>query len=78
MSPIDYEILSFFKEHDILVSPKVLGENIDYDRQYTGKRCRALERSGLLKKYENGLYGLSERGRKFLNGKIDPREIEDN
>lgn len=77
MSPIDYEILLFFEEHDILVSPKVLGANIEYDRQYTGKRCRALQKADLLKRHDNGLYGLATRGRRFLKGEIDPSELEE-
>ena len=76
MSPIDYEILLFFDEHDIRVSPKVLGANIDYDRQYTSKRCRKLLNAGILEKDENGLYQLTEKGRKFLAGDLDAEELE--
>jgi len=77
MSPIDYEILLFFEKHDISVSPKVLGANIDYDRQYTSKRCRRLLDEGILQKDENGLYRLSEKGRQFLAGDLDAEELED-
>lgn len=77
MSPIDYEIFLFFEKHDILVSPKVLGANIEYDRQYTGKRCRAFQEADLLNNEENGLYRLTEHGHYFLEGKIDPSEIKE-
>jgi len=76
MSPIDYEILLFFESHDILVSPKVLGANIDYDRQYTSKRCRKLTEEGILTQNEEGLYGLSQTGRKFLAGEVDAEDLE--
>lgn len=76
MSPIDYEILLFFEEHDIFVSPKVLGANIDYDRQYTSKRCRKLMDEGILQKDESGLYTLTEKGRRFLAGDLDASELE--
>ena len=76
MSPIDYEILSFFEDHDIVASPKVIALNIEYDRQYTSKRCRALESEEILTSSETGVYSLSERGRKFLLGEIDPEEFE--
>jgi len=76
MSPIDYEILLFFEEHDIRVTPKVLGANIDYDRQYTSKRCRKLLEEGILEKDDSGLYHLSEKGRAFLAGEIDANELE--
>jgi predicted transcriptional regulator len=77
MSPIDYEILLFFEDHEILVSPKVLGANIEYDRQYTSKRCRKLTQEGILEQDgESGLYGLSDRGRRFLAGELDAEEFE--
>lgn len=76
MSPIDYEILLFFEEHDIHVSPKVLGANIDYDRQYTSKRCRKLLEEDILRKDEDGLYILTETGRRFLAGDLDASELE--
>ncbi|MFC4449812.1 MarR family transcriptional regulator [Halorussus aquaticus] len=77
MSPIDYEILLFFEDHDILVSPKVLAVNIDYDRQYTSKRCRKLTQEGILEQDDSGLYRLSDKGRKFLSGDLDAEELED-
>ncbi|MFH5800443.1 MarR family transcriptional regulator [Haladaptatus sp. CMAA 1911] len=77
MSPIDYEILLFFEEHDILVSPKVLALNIDYNRQYTSKRCRTLTEKGILSQKSNGVYELSEKGRQFLAGDLDADELEE-
>lgn len=71
MSPIDYEILLFFEEHDIRVSPKVLSANIDYDRQYTSKRCRRLMEAGILEKDESSLYSLTKNGRAFLTGELE-------
>ncbi|WP_135855444.1 helix-turn-helix domain-containing protein [Halorussus salinus] len=78
MSPIDYEILLFFEEHDIRVSPKVLSANIDYDRQYTSKRCRRLMEADILEKDEAGLFILTNKGREFLTGRIKASEFEDN
>jgi len=77
-SPIDYEILMFFEEHDILASPKVISTNIDYDRQYTSKRCRELLKEGILQKDDSGLYELTAFGRSFLAGEIDADELERN
>lgn len=75
-SPIDYEILSFFQTHDILVSPKVLSENIEYDRQYTSKRCRELEKANILCKKNSGLYRLSDTGKRFLSGDLSAENFE--
>jgi len=77
MSPIDYEILHFFEEYgDIQASPKVIGANIDYDRNYTGKRCRNFADEGLLERTDDGLYQLSERGEKFLAGDLPASDLE--
>ncbi|WP_128479002.1 MarR family transcriptional regulator [Halorussus pelagicus] len=76
MSPIDYEILEFYDHHDILLTPKVIAVNIDYDRQYTSKRCRALAEAGLLQQIDKGLYKLSNKGRQFLAGDLDVSKLE--
>ena len=76
MSPIDYFILEFYDEYDIQASPKVVAENIDYDRQYTGKRMKVLESEGLLEQGENDLYQLTSRGREFLSGDLDADDLE--
>ncbi|AHF99626.1 hypothetical protein HALLA_13345 [Halostagnicola larsenii XH-48] len=76
MAPVDYEIMLFFDEHPILVSPRVLGANIDYDRQYVSKRCRTLSDAGLLTAVDTGLYQLTDTGRTYLEGDLDVSELE--
>lgn len=75
--PIDYEILMFFESHDILASPKVIAVNIDYDRQYTSKRCRTLQEAGLFEQKDSGIYALSDMGHSFLEGELDANDLED-
>ncbi|WP_207589859.1 MarR family transcriptional regulator [Halomontanus rarus] len=76
MAPVDYEIMLFFDEHAILVSPRVLAANIEYDRQYVSKRCRVLSEAGLLTAVETGLYQLTETGKTYLEGELDVSELE--
>lgn len=76
MAPVDYEIMLFFDEHPIQISPKVLAANIDYDRQYVGKRCGTLADAGLLESVGNGLYQLTDTGRAYLEGDLDVSELE--
>ncbi|MBP1985959.1 MarR family transcriptional regulator [Halolamina salifodinae] len=76
-SPVDYEILQFFEEHDILASPKVVAVNIDYDRQYVSKRLGELRDLDLLRKDESGLYELTDYARSFLDGEVDPEKLEE-
>jgi Mn-dependent DtxR family transcriptional regulator len=76
MAPVDYEIMLFFDEHAILVSPRVLAANIEYDRQYVSKRCRTLSEAGLLEVVDTGLYRLTETGHTYLEGDLDVSELE--
>ncbi|ARS91766.1 phage repressor protein [Natrarchaeobaculum aegyptiacum] len=77
MAPVDYEIMLFFDEHAIQVSPRVLAANIDYDRQYVSKRCRVLSEADLLESVQTGLYQLTDTGHDYLEGELDVRELED-
>ncbi|WP_254532109.1 MarR family transcriptional regulator [Natrinema gelatinilyticum] len=76
MTPADYEIMLFFEEHPILLSPRVIGTNIEYDRQYVSKRCRKLSKAELLEVVDTGLYQLSDTGRAYLEGELDVSELE--
>lgn len=76
LSAIQYEILSFYADHDILISPRDLSENIGYDSNYTGRAMREL-RDGDVLNQEGQLYSLSDIGRGFLAGEVDPGKIED-
>jgi len=75
MAPVDYEILLFFDKHPIIVSPRVLAVNIEYDRQYVSKRCRALTEAGLLTAVDTGLFELTETGQTYLEGELDVSEL---
>ncbi|WP_276253161.1 MarR family transcriptional regulator [Halomontanus rarus] len=76
MAPVDYEIMIFFEKHPIQISPKVLAANIEYDRQYVGKRCSTLADAGLLEPIGIGLYQLTETGNAYLGGELDVSELE--
>ncbi|SDR12481.1 MarR family transcriptional regulator [Natronobacterium texcoconense] len=76
MAPVDYEIMLFFDEHAIQVSPRVLAANTGYDRQYVSKRCRTLSEAGLLEDIDTGLYQLTETGAAYLEGKLDADDLE--
>ncbi|WP_226483249.1 MarR family transcriptional regulator [Natrinema amylolyticum] len=78
MAPVDYEIMLFFDAHPILVSPKVLAVNIEYDRQYVSRRCSALSDAGLLESVDTGLYQLTDTGTAYLEGELDVSELETN
>lgn len=76
MSPIHYEILQFFDEHDIWITARGISVNINYNRNYTTRECTTLAKRGLLEKDET-VYALSDRGRRFLAGDVDASDLED-
>lgn len=76
MAPVDYEILLFFEDHPILLSPRILAVNIEYDRQYVSRRCSALTEAGLLESVDTGLYQLSKTGELYLEGDVDATDLE--
>jgi DNA-binding IclR family transcriptional regulator len=78
LSPIDYEILKFYEEHDILASAKVVSANIDYSRNYANRRFSTLRQAGLLQKdEETDLYELTDQARKFLAGELNADNLNE-
>jgi predicted transcriptional regulator len=77
MSPVDYSILEFYDNHDIVIAPSSLSSNIDYGSSYTADRCLILSKAGLLGKHHGPKYELTDKGRKFLAGEIDADELEE-
>lgn len=73
-SPADYEIFIFYEKHDIAITAKSLAANIDYSREYVNRRMRVLEDVGLLDN-ENGIYELTELGRRYLAGNVGRDEM---
>lgn len=73
--PVDYEILLFFENHDIICDALTVAANIDYDRQYVNKRMRAMQKAGIFENYD-GLYELSDLGHEFLAGNVDSDELK--
>lgn len=77
MAPVHYSILEFFEDYDIIINPSSLAANIDYDTgQYVSEACADLEKSGLLQQHSTGpKYQLTDTGRAFLRGEIDPGSL---
>jgi len=78
----DDRILEYIREKES-GSPKEMVDSgyVRYTRSYISKRCRKLVEHGLLRDLGNGVYIITERGKKYLSGEIDtsedaPDEIE--
>lgn len=72
MTIVDDRILEYIseKEHG---SPTEMKENgpIRYSRGYISQRCKKLVEHGLLKAVGNGVYVITDRGEKYLEGELD-------
>lgn len=78
----DDRILEFIRNEDA-GRPKMMADSgyVRYSRGYISKRCRKLVEHGLLNDLGNGVYTITERGERYLDGEIDtsvdaPDEVE--
>lgn len=50
---------------------------VRFTRSYISKRCKKLVDEGFLKHLGNGVYTITERGEKYLNGEIHAETLEE-
>lgn len=86
MTSVDNTILSWLEQHDVVITPSVLFENLRRDlteaeapsQSHLSRRLRMLRAAGLLEKWDGqrGKYVLSDLGRAFLDNQLpdDDRE----
>jgi predicted transcriptional regulator len=76
MNQCDNRILELLNETDIKLTPFVVAENIDYNRQYVNRRMRILATNELVENTGDGLYRITDRGRQYLTGELDKDDLE--
>jgi len=76
MTLADDRILETLEEAELILSPRVLAVNTDYTRQYVSERLAPLLDAKLVKKYDEGLYEITDRGRAYLEGDLDAEDLE--
>lgn len=71
----DDRILEFIREKEV-GSPQEMSESgyVRYSRSYIHTRCKKLVEYGLLDHLGNGVYVITKRGEKYLDGEIDTSE----
>nr|WP_226042533.1 winged helix-turn-helix domain-containing protein [Natrinema sp. DC36] len=82
MTPVDRDILEVLHNaggpHELVLSPRIIAENIDWSRQTVRDHIMALRDRGLIEYYDEtgGIYQLSDRGRSYLEGDLDAADLE--
>lgn len=81
MTNADDHILEFLLNEgnrEIVASPRVIAENIDFNPGYVRQRMAKLLEKGLVDYYDKdaGIYQITDRGRDYLAGKLDKDDLE--
>lgn len=77
MTLVDDRVLEYIDEHGHGSATEMMEKGpIRYSRQYIATRCRTLAEHGLLMHVGNGVYTITENGRKYLRGELDTGELE--
>lgn len=71
----DDRILEYIREERFGAPTEMKNSGyVRYSRQYISQRCEKLVEHGLLDHLGNGVYVITERGEKYLDGEIDTSE----
>ena len=78
MNQTDDRILELLDESNLLLSPAVTAVNLDYSRNWVSRRMSKLEDADLIEKIDGSYYQITDRGRAYLEGKLDAEELNEN
>jgi predicted transcriptional regulator len=76
MNQTDDRILELLAESDLILTPAVIGKNLEYTRNWVSRRIGKLEDASLVEPVDSGYYRITDRGRAYLSGEIDANELE--
>jgi predicted transcriptional regulator len=76
MNQTDDRILELLAESDLILTPAVIGKNLEYTRNWISRRIGKLEDASLVEPVDSGYYRITDRGRAYLSGEIDADELE--
>ena len=83
MTNADDHILEFLLNEgnrEIVATPRVIAENIDFNPGYIRQRMSQLLDEGLVEYYDEdaGFYQITDRGRAYLDGNLNADDLERN
>lgn len=73
-NPLDEQILEVL-EYGLVLSPKVIAMNIDYNRSNVNKRLSELTEYGLVERIQRGYYEITPLGEQWLAGEVDASDL---
>lgn len=81
MTNADDRILEFLQNdpnREIVATPRVIAENIDFNRGYVTQRLSKLLDQSLVEYHDedSGIYKITDRGRAYLAGSLEAGELE--
>ena len=74
--PSDERILEVLYTSNLVLSPAVIGKNIDTTRVHINRRLSVLVDYGLVRRVERGYYEIAEPGVAYLEGELDADDLE--
>ncbi|MCU4743961.1 transcriptional regulator [Halobacteria archaeon AArc-m2/3/4] len=74
--PSDERILEVLHSSGLVLSPAVIGKNINKSREQVNRRLSVLVDYGLVTRVERGYYEIADPGMQYLEGELDASELE--
>ena len=80
MTPVDRAILERLENRgndELVLTPALIAENIDYARTTVREHIGTLQEHGLVEYHDEAraIYRLSEQGRAYLQGEVDVSQL---
>lgn len=75
MAPVDGDIVELMRSEDVF-SPDHIADKDVCRAPDAAYRCRELAKYGLLKKHTMGMYDITDLGERYLDGEVDPSDLE--
>ncbi|MFB1066678.1 winged helix-turn-helix transcriptional regulator [Natrinema sp. H-ect4] len=74
--PTDERILEVLQSSELVLSPAVIGKNIDKSREQVNRRLTELVDYGFVTRVERGYYEIADPGVQYLEGDLDAANLE--
>lgn len=75
MTRMDDEVLEVLSSSQLVLSPAILGYNLDSSREAVNRRLSKLAEHGMVERVERGKYHITDLGEGYLAGDIDAADL---